>query len=27
VPDYITEGTVPYRMNPDGSLVPAEVAA
>jgi len=27
LPDYIAEGSVPYRMNPDGSLVPAEVAA
>jgi len=27
LPDYISEGSVPYRMNPDGSLAPAEVEA
>jgi len=26
LPDYISEGSVPYRMNPDGSLAPAVLA-
>jgi len=27
LPSYISEGAVPYTMNPDGSLVPVAVAA